>query len=384
MSFTPHPVLRDLVDVELRRSRRLKWAETPSDILPAWVAEMDFAVADVIVDALQNAIRSEVFGYSSKCDRADVASSFSSFARARWSWSVDPGRLLLVADVTEGIALCLATLAEPGPVIVPTPAYPPFLTIVRNSGHRLVTIALDPGAPVAEHDLDAIEECFRRGARTIILCNPHNPWGRSFSRAELIAFRDVADRYGALVIADEIHAPLTLPGAKHTPYDMVTGDGSRNVTVTSATKAWNIAGLKCAEVICKDDATMDMLSRASEFSAPSSLGVVATCAAYTDGGPWLNATIERLDSNRALFRELIDTYLPEVRMRRLEATYLAWLDARAYDIPSPGNVAFRDGKVWVDHREWGPGGVGHVRVNLATSADRLQEIVQRLATAWRP
>ena len=375
-------LLHDRTDAELRASGCVKWASAPDDVLPAWVAEMDFAVAEPITSALHAAIDSGRMGYGPADENTGVAEALADFALDRWDWRVDPSRVVLAVDVVDAIARVLDRVAEDAPVVVPTPAYPPFLSVVEHTGRKIVPAPLDPEAKIAEHDLAAIDRALHEGAKTVILCNPHNPWGRSFRRAELEALRDVVEAHDALVVVDEIHAPLTLPGATHVPYAAVASPGAAVVTVTSATKGWNIPGLKCAQIVCNSADQADRVRSHPMHPGQSALGTVAAHAAYTKGGPWLDELIGTLDDNRRLFAELVRERLPRTRMRPLEATYLAWLDARAYGLESPGETALKVGRVWVDHRPWGPGGEGHVRVNLATSPQRIEEIVDRLAKAW--
>lgn len=377
-------LLRDRTDEEMRATGALKWAAAPPDVLPAWVAEMDFALAEPIRVAVQSALERGAVGYPAPSETTGVPEALAAFAEQRWGWGIDPEAVILTGDVIDGLALVLTTVCDDAPVIVPTPAYPPFLEVVGHTGHELVTLPLDPDAAVATLDLAAIDAALTAGARTLILCQPHNPWGRAFTRDELVAVRDVVGAHGARVISDEIHAPLTLPGATHVPYAEVAGSGSGAITLVSATKGWTMPGLKCAQVICDSASDADALRSVSMVAnhGVTTLGSIATRAAYREGGPWLDEVVERLDANRTLFTDLVAARLPRTRMRRFEAGYLAWLDARAYGLESPGETAMHDGRVWVDYRPWGPGGAGHVRVNLATSPARVEQIVDRLARAW--
>ncbi|HET8601025.1 MAG TPA: aminotransferase class I/II-fold pyridoxal phosphate-dependent enzyme [Segeticoccus sp.] len=379
----PHEgLIVDRTDEQLRATGAIKWAAAPPGVLPAWVAEMDFAVAEPIARALHEAVDVGRLGYGPPDEVTGVPEALADFAADRWGWHPDPAHIVLAGDVVEALARVITTLCEDAPVVVPTPAYPPFLEVPAHTGRRLVTVAHDPDALRATHDLEAIDRELAAGARTLVLCSPHNPWGRAFTREELTALRDVADRHGAMVLSDEIHAPLVLPGHEHVPYATVAGPESRYVTLTSATKSWNMPGVKCAQVICTNAADADRVRAFPLHPTQSSLGTAATRAAYRDGRDWLDAVVERIDANRQLFGKLVAERLPRVRMRPLEATYLAWLDARAYGLGSPGAVALERGRVWVDHREWGPGGEGHVRVNLATSPERVEQVVDRLALAW--
>ena len=386
--------VQDLSDDQLRARGGVKWTMPPADVLPAWVAEADVAPAPVITAALHALVERGDFGYPPLDVDTGVPQAFSEYALNQWGWSVDPARVILTGDVMAGVLLALTTLCEKAPVLVPTPAYPPFLDVVPLAGLPLVTLSIDPDGP-AELDLDRMAQALSDGARTVLLCNPHNPWGRAFTRSELEAVRDLATRYGARVISDEIHAPLVLPGATHVPYASLDGTADHATTVTSASKAWNLPGLKCAQLVAgngTDSAALRALPLVANHGLATP-GIAGTLAAYGDGQPWLDAWVQRLGDNRDLFARLVAERLPGVRMRRLEATYLAWLDVRALGFggtdrdrpaqPGPVEVALRRGHVLVnDGRTFGPGGEGHVRVNLATSPERLERVIDALARAW--
>ena len=236
-------------------------------------------------------------------------------------------------------------------------------------------------------DLDALDRLFARGARTLLLTQPHNPGGHVHTRAELEGIRDVVTRHGARVVSDEIHGPLVLPGAEHVPYLSLEGTADHAVAVVAASKAFNLAGLKCAQMLTGDDATRDRLAEIpmAQNDSWSPLGVVAAVVAYQEGDAWLAALIERLDQQRTLLGALLAEHLPDARMRPLEATYMPWLDLRAYGHDDPAQVLL-DGGVRVSPGDiyWpGAAGHGHVRLNIATSPDRLTEIVRRMATALK-
>jgi cystathionine beta-lyase len=304
------------------------------------------------------------------------------YAERQWGWRVEPDRVTVTADVMHGIHLALTLLCQDAPVVVPTPTYPPFLQVVPHAGRELVEVPLDPDADRAELDLQRINDALAAGARTVLLSNPHNPWGRAFGRDELTELLEVVHRHGGRVVSDEIHAGLVLPGAEHVPLATLPGGAEVTTTVLSASKAWNLPALKCAQIVSGTAADATVL-RALPMIAnhgTSSLGIVAAQAAYTAGQPWLDAWVDRLDGNRRLFAELVREQLPQARMRPLEATYLAWLDVRAYGHADPAAVALQRGRVMVNSgRSFGTGGEGHVRVNLATSPERVERIVARLA-----
>jgi cystathionine beta-lyase len=375
----------DLTDDVLRTAGSVKWTWAPPEVLPAWVAEMDVRPCPVVADALAEALARGSFGYPAPDAHYGLAEATVGFVQRRFGHRADPALVFSCGDVMAGVRLVLEALCEPAPVVVPVPAYPPFLDIVPVTGRRLVTVpmATDGGRLVL--DVDAIGDALAAGARTVLLAQPHNPIGRVYRAAELRALRDVVDRHGARVISDEIHAPLVLPGATHVPYASIEGTAGHVTTVLAASKAWNMPGLKCAQVIAgnaRDRAALDAVPHVANHGT-SPLGVIATVAAYTEGEPWLDALLEHLSAQRSLFGELLARLLPHVSWTPMEATYLAWVDARATELSDPATTALDRGRVMVNRgATFGPGLDGFVRVNLATSTERLQRVVERLATAW--
>lgn len=384
-SGPPSAPIVDLPDERLRDALVLKWGAAQPGWLAAWVAEMDYALDPVVEGALTDAVLRGITGYPALGSDKAVGPALAGFARRQWGWAMDPANVVLCGDVMSGVSLALDVLSEPGPVVVPTPAYPPFLDVAELTGRKRVDVPLDPDSTRAALDLDAIDAALAEGARTVLLCQPHNPWGRVFDRSELEGLRDVVVRHGARVISDEIHAPLALDGTPHVPYLTLDGTADHAVTVTASSKAWNTPGLKCAQIVTGDGATAQTL-RAVPLVANhglSPLGVIAAVASYTHGEPWLASLRERLAQQRDLFAELVAEHLPLARIRPLEGTYLAWVDVRAYGHDKPARVAQQRGRVWVSGGDdFGAGGAGHVRVNIATSPERLREIVVRLASAW--
>ncbi len=377
----------DVTEADLRSRGDLNWAAAPAGVLPAWVAESDYAPCPAVVDAITDAVRVGRFGYPSAASIARLRTATTGFAARRYGWDIEPTSVLAIGDVMAGVMLALTTLCEDAPVVVPTPAYPPFLEAVPLTGRAVVTVRLDPDAETATLDLDGIDAALRAGARTLLLCNPHNPWGRSWRPEELAALRDVVLRHGARVISDEIHAPLVLPGGRHTPYASLEGTAGHVTTLLSASKAFNLPGLKCAQLVSGSPADAAVLAGLPTVAnhGVSPLGIVANIAAYDAGEPWLDTALDHLAGNRDLFAELVAERLPRARLRPLEATYLTWLDLRAYGVDDPAAVALERTRVMVrDGRDFGPGGEGHVRVNIATSRERVSELAHRLGEAFDP
>ena len=377
-------MIRDLTDEEARAALPEKWGAVDPDVIPAWVAEMDYALAPPITEALHEAVDAGTVGYPRFAWGGELGEAYAGFARRQFGHDLDPDVVCPVVDVTAGVRVALDLLSDPGPMIMPVPAYAPQLEVAQITGRERVDLVVDPDAERAEIDLDRLDALFAAGARTLLLTQPHNPWGRVFTRAELEGVRDVVVRHGARVISDEIHAPLALPGAEHVSYLQIDGAHEHAVAVVASSKAFNTPGLRCAQVLVPDDVARKELQDAPMVrnDSWSPLGVVAAVAAYTRCDPWLDALRARLDANRALLTDLLATHLPEARMRRLEATYLAWIDLRAYGHDDPAAVALQRGRVRLSPgHDYHPGLPGHVRLNFATSAERLEQIVHRLASA---
>ena len=371
-------MIRDLTDDEARAALPLKW-ETPG-VVPAWVAEMDYRQAEPLTEALVDAVRRGALGYPPHVD--ELGAAYSGFAARHWGWEVAPEASVPTGGVMAGIRLALEVLCPPGPVVVPLPCYPPFRDVVELTGREIVPVELDPDDEDAALDLAAVSRAFAAGARTLLLCNPHNPLGRVPSREELTALAAVAREYDARVVSDEIHAPLVLSGATFTPYLSVD---DRAIVVTSPSKAFNMPATHGAQLVLPDPADR---ARMAAVPVPaqntwSSLGVIAGAVAWRDCDEWLAALLHRLSAQRELLAELVADRLPEARMRPLEATYLAWLDLRGRGVADPAAAALTHGARVSPGHEFQPGLDGHVRVNLATSPDRLERVIDALAAVGR-
>jgi cystathionine beta-lyase len=390
--------LEQLTLDELRERTSLKWRTHPADVLPMWVAEMDVPLAEPIARALTEAIARGDTGYP--VGRA-YAEALAGFAARRWGWAgLDPARTAIAPDVMLGIVEVLRLITGRGDtVVVDAPVYPPFFAFVEHDGRHVTQARLDGRGRL---DLDSLAEAFavarERGARpAYLLCNPHNPTGVVHTRAELEAVAALAAEHGVRVVADEIHAPLVLAGAEFTPYLSVRG-AQDAFAVTSASKAWNLAGLKAAVIIAGPDAGADLHRLPEEVShGPSHLGILAHTAAFNDGEPWLDGLLGGLAANRDLLGRLLAEQAPELGYLRPEATYLAWLDCRSMGLHdpaadgAPGVVAELAGpaRFFLDHARvalssghvFGAGGAGYVRLNYACSQATLAEAVARMAKA---
>ncbi|MDJ0338981.1 aminotransferase class I/II-fold pyridoxal phosphate-dependent enzyme [Cryobacterium sp. PH31-O1] len=367
----------------IRRERSsIKWTRFPADVLPLFVAEMDYPLAPAIVATLVERVQASDTGYLD--GPGPLAPAFAEFALSRWGWTVDPSHVHLATDVSVGIveALRLAVPAG-GRVAITPPVYPPFYELVEEAAASVIETPLLEQGDSWVLDLAALETSFASGIDAFLLCNPHNPHGIVWHRSTLEALARLAAQYDVFVISDEIHAPLTYPGVAFTPFaPLALTAGARAVTVTSASKGWNVAGLKCALVIAVDDATNALLNTLPEEVAcrTSILGLHANIAAFgcTD---WLDNAIDQIVANDLLLSELLREHLPAVIYHRPRASYLAWLDLRHLGLgESPYQRILDDARVALNNGEcFGLGGHGFARLNLACSPHTLREAVARIA-----
>jgi cysteine-S-conjugate beta-lyase len=370
---------------ELRRRRSAKWRTYPSDVLPLPVAEMDFPLAAPVAEALHAAIRRSDVGYASP--NSGLAEALVGFTARRWGWQADPAHVALAPEVGVAVVEVLRLLVRPGDrVVVNPPVYDSFFPWVAEVGCQPVEVPLRRTGDGWALDLDAIESAFHDGARVHLLCSPHNPTGTVHPRHDLERLAALAARHGVTVLSDEIHAPLVLAGRAHHPFVSVSPEAAgHGMVFTSASKAWNLAGLKCAAIVTADPATRRLVGRLPEELPwrAGHLGVLASIAAFRQGEPWLEEVLGVLDHHRHYLAELLAARIPAIRYRPPDASYLAWLDCTELglgDDPSAfflsrGRVALSSGP------SFGRPGVGHVRLNMGTSRQILAAAVDRMAAA---
>jgi len=365
---------------ELHRRRSEKWDGYQPEVISATVAEMDYALAPPVTAAIQTAVARHDLGYST-ASIARLAQAFAGFAARRLAWEVDPQQVMLVPDVMVGLLELSRLLAGPRRAVAFTaPAYPPFLLEPPAAGVSAHEIGC---APDGTTDLAALDAAFRSGIRVFILANPHNPTGRVLPRQELEQIAALAAKHRAWILADEIHAPLVLAGATHTPWLEVSDAARRHgFSLTSASKAFNLAALKCALVVTASDNTRHLASRLPPQSDHAGLlGVLAAEAAFVDGDAWLDGVLLQLDRNRSLLGTLLAEQLPAVQWTPPQATYLAWLDCRRLDLgDDPADLLLRRARVALSPGvSYGQLGVGHARLNFGTSSELLTEMINRIA-----
>lgn len=384
------PVDLDALGPESLRDRRtLKWNRFATDVIPMWVAEMDFPTDPVVLTAIRRAVDAESLGYplSARASGLDIA--LAEWSAREHGWRIDPDGVHLVANVVRGVGLALETLCDAeAPVVIPTPAYMPFFDVVRLRGLPQVRLPMTSGDRVAGPswalDLAGIDAAFAAGARTLILCNPHNPLGHVHTRAEMLALADVVERHGARVISDEIHSPLVFDGT-HLPYAGLSDTtAAHTVTITSASKAWNLPGLTCAQVILTSDADTARWGKIplEKTIGVGTLGIAANLAAYREGGAWMTQVRNRLAHNRSVVADAVAS-MPGVTHRTNAATYLAWLDLTALGLDvEPADWLLEHARVGLsDGAAFGAPPHGFARLNFATTAPLLDEALTRIAAA---
>jgi cystathionine beta-lyase len=376
-----NPELTELSLEKLRLRRSAKWRYFDPDVLPAFVAEMDFPLAPAVKIALAEAVELDDTGYGYPAGLG-LAEAFAEFAKERLDWEVDPAGVSAAPDVVNAITSLLRVIAVPGDrVVINTPVYHPFFGIIEELGLELAEVPLVEGGL----DVDGITAEFQQGAVALILCSPHNPTGTLPTEGQLGALAAAAAQHGAWVLSDEIHSPLTLPGARHVPFLGVSEEAREHgIALVSASKAFNLAGLNCAQIVTASERAAAVVEKLP-FAATHAghFGALATVAAYRDGGAWLDDVIAVIDHNRQLLADLLAEKLPEVGYTAPRAGYLTWLDLRAFELgDDPCEALLERGRVALNPGPtFGPQGVGHARLNIGTSPALVEEAVKRIGKA---
>jgi cystathionine beta-lyase len=366
---------------DLTRRRSAKWRTYPAGVLPLTVAELDFDLAEPVKAALTRAVETSDTGYPAAVP--DLGAAYARFAKDRWDMVVDPDAVTAVTDVGVGVVELLRVLTRPGDsVVISPPVYPPFFNWAPEAAARLHEVPLTGDFRL---DLGALERAFATHPAVYVLCNPHNPVGRVHTADELAALIRLARIYRVTIVADEIHAPLVLPGATYTPILTLPGAAEVAVSVVSASKAFNLAALKCGAVVTGSRRMADLVSRFPPDARwrTGHFGVLASVAAFTDGGPWLDQLLATLDARRTQLGRLLAERLPQLRWQPPEATYLAWLDTSAVGPDDTARDVFLErGRVALEPGlDFGAAGAGHVRLNFGTSAEIIDEATARMAAA---
>jgi cystathionine beta-lyase len=373
---------------ELRERRGVKWHHFPEDVLPAWVADMDFAVAKPVQAAIRATVDRGDYGYAVRQGHSRIQEAFAERMAARFGWELDPECVLPVADLVQAMTACVLAFSDEGEgVIVQTPVYPPFLTTIEQTRRRRDPAPLIDAGDRFVSDEQALARAVAADTRLMMLCNPHNPVGRVFTLEELDAIGCAVVERDLVLVSDEIHCDLVYPGRRHLPTALLGSEvAARTVTLNSATKGFNIAGLRCAVMHFGSPELLERFrTRVPDrlLGAFNVLGHDATVAAWREGQPWLDDVMKVLLANRDRVAAWVKETAPEICHHPPEATYLAWLDCRDLRLPAPPHEFFLErAKVGMNAgRDFGPEGENCVRLNFATSPAILDEILRRLAAA---
>lgn len=382
----------DAISLEsLQAKGTTKWAAQP-DSIGAWIAEMDFPLAEPVVRSIVKMLAAGTVAYSPASDFTELGRAYTQYCERSYGWAPPADLVRAIPDVLAGLQAVVEHYTRPGsPVIIPTPAYMPFLTLPTYFDREVLQVPLveDPVQNRWVYDLDALAAAFDAGAQLLVLCNPHNPVGRVLERDEMLAIADLVEAKGGLVFNDEIHAPLVYPGATHVSYaSLDERTAAHTITATSASKAFNLPGLKCAQISFTNPDHAVTWEKAGRWIGASRPGIFANIAAYDEGGEWLAGVRAYLDRNRQALSGLVAEHLPGVGYREPEGTYLALLDFRGLadvlgehtDNPAAffqeeANVVLTPGTACGDAAK------GFARLNFGTPLPVLQEAIRRMGAA---
>ena len=378
--------------IERRGTGSSKWFKYAPDVVPLWVADMDFPSPEPVIRALRERVDHGVFGYGHQLEVTELSEIFADRLQKRYGWRVSPEAIVMLPGVIPGFNVACRMLAAPGEgIAMQTPLYPPLLRVPGNIGLRFdeVPLARDASGRYAV-DRQAFAAAIQSDTRIFLLCNPHNPVGRVFTRSELTALAELCLSRGLAIVADEIHCDIAFSGHRHVPIASLDPEiEDRTITLMAPSKTFNLAGLKCALAVIPNGALREQFvaARLDLVQAANILGYAAALAAYRDGQPWLDDLLRYLEANRDFLDRYVREQLPGLSMVAPEGTYLAWLDCRNLRLPANdpftfflerAKVAFNDGAAF------GSRGQGFVRLNFGCPRAQLEEGLDRMRAALAP
>ena len=365
-----------------------KWRGFPADVLPLPVMEMDFPIAQPIRDVLIEMVNHSDLGYLGPVP--ELADGFAVFCAQRWGWEIDKSQVRIAADVGVGCVEVLRVFTKPGDrILINSPVYQNFYNWLNEVKLEKVDIPFINSGSQSDDvnpwslDLDEVEKAYASGIKVHLLCSPHNPLGRIYSRAELTRIAEMAKKYGVIVISDEIHSPLVFKGHEFVPFLAISQTAREvGITVTSASKGWNIAGLKSALIVSQNaaiDEVLALMPPAVKFRS-SILGAFASAAAFKDGGTWLDSVLAILEENSVMVQDLLSAKLPSVKTHLPQSSYVAWLDLTSLNLgENPAQTLLERGKVAFNAGHmYGVQSSQFVRLNYATSPTILTEAIDRI------
>jgi len=371
---------------KLRAKAAIKWKKYPEDVLPLWVADMDFPIADEIKEAIVSYMDTDMFGYAEYEGLPGLKDAVIERMWNRYNWDLKAEDIYPISGIVQGLFLSvLATSSEAEEVIVQTPVYGPFMMSVEKANRKTVYNQLyrdDSGWGI---DFDLLESQISPATRMLMLCNPHNPVGRAYSRNELERLAEIVLKHRLWVVSDELHSDLIYLGFNHIPFASLSPEiAQRTITLFGASKTFNIAGLKTGFLATENSALMQHVQNiaAGIVAKPNVLGQIATIAAYQKADDWLGTTLNYLDKNRIFVANYLAEHLPDIKHSAPEASYLAWMDTSKYNLENPSEFLLENAKVALNDGAWfGPGGEGHVRLNFASSQYIIEKALERIKIA---
>ncbi|HME44885.1 MAG TPA: PatB family C-S lyase [Syntrophorhabdales bacterium] len=374
-------------EIERRGTDSHKWRKYGDDVIPLWVADMDFVSAQPIIEALHKRVAHGVFGYTQA--PRELSLVIQERLKRLYGWEVREEDIIFLPGVVSGLNLAFHVYAEPGDeVLVQPPVYSHFIRDPLLHGRAVIDQSLVEKGDTYEIDFDALDKPITDRTKLFILCNPHNPVGRVFATKELERLAEICLRHNIIICSDEIHCDLIYPGYRHVPIATLGPEvENQTVTLMAPSKTFNVPGLGCAFAIIKNETLRRMWISGSQGLIPhvNIMGLVAALAAYRDGQEWLDQVLFYLKGNRDFLMQHVREKLPRLRMKKMEATYLAWLDCRNAGISgNPFEYFLREARVALnDGADYGKGGAGFVRLNFACTRRRLTEALDHMAAALK-
>ena len=373
--------------VSRRGTDSIKWSLYPRDVLPLWVADMDFASPPEVITAIEKRIKHPIFGYSGE-DKS-LLEAICAWVQTHHAWKIDPDWILLMPGVVAGMNWTTQTFVKPGEALsFLTPVYPPFFHTSECAGVNRIEIPMAAGQGRFQVDFDKFENALNPTVKLFMLCNPHNPVGRVFSKDELERINDICIRKNILICSDEIHCDLVFSGHRHLPLAAISEAAVQNtITLMAPSKTFNIPGLHFSFAVIPNPDLRAMMekSRKGVIGCPTMLSNEAAKAAYTFGTDWLDQLLKYLEDNCDFLIEFFKTHLPEIKVIKPEGTYLAWLDCRELHLlPDPHHFFLEKAKVALnDGKAFGENGTGFVRLNFGCPRATLTDALVRMANAVR-